>query len=273
MNNSKGFTLVELLVAIAVSSLVLAALGYLIITGLKLYGKNNAHVEVQSEAQTTMNLIVDNVMEAQGICAVNPAAGADTDCMLLGDLVIEESAGSYNAFFNGNAVVTDIDGLGDDGEPLREMYLVSFPNDDFPEDGGKAGYCRLVSGVSKSGSDAEGQVAFDAWEKVLDYVRNELNETDRIKWLLARNITSCRMEIDRLTRDYYKETMYYWNGETEEIYYFKEPVTVNIDLALEYDYGNGTITRTLSDSAAIRSRLEKVYIGTGGAIYEYNRKK
>ena len=61
--NNKGFSLVELLVALAVSSIVLTALGYMIITGLKLYGRNNAHVEVQSEAQTAMNLILDNIME------------------------------------------------------------------------------------------------------------------------------------------------------------------------------------------------------------------
>ena len=34
--DNKGFSLVELLVALAVSSIVLTALGYMIITGLKL---------------------------------------------------------------------------------------------------------------------------------------------------------------------------------------------------------------------------------------------
>lgn len=273
MNNNKGFSLVELLVALAVSSLVLVALGYLIITGLKLYGRNNAHVEVQSEAQTTMNLLIDNIMEAQGICIENPASGVNTDCVLLGDLLIEESAGSYNAFFKGNAVVTDIDGIGADGRPLREMYLVAFPNDDFPEDAGKSGYARLVNNVSKSGDNAKGQIAQEAWEKVLNYVKNELGEEDRIRWLLARYITSCRMEVDRIDADYYKETVYYWSGDTEDICYYKEPVTINVELSLEYDYGSGRISRTLSDSAAVRNRLEKVYIGKSGTIYEYNRKK
>lgn len=273
MNNNKGFSLVELLVALAVSSLVLVGLGYLIITGLKLYGRNNAHVEVQSEAQTTMNLLIDNIMEAQGVCMMNPASGTNTDCVLLGDLLIEESAGSYHAFFKGNAVVTDIEGIGADGRPLEEMYLVAFPNDDFPEDAGKPGYARLVNNVSKSGDNAGGEVALEASEKVLNYVRNELSEDDRLKWLLARYVTACRMEVDRIDADYYKETVYYWSGATEEICYYEEPVTINVALSFAYDYGNGSVTRTLSDSAAVRNRLEKVYIGKSGTIYEYNRKK
>lgn len=276
MKDNRGLTLVELLVAFAVSAIVLTALGYLLITGLKLYGRNNAHVEVQSEAQTTMNLIIDNIMEAEGICIVNPAAGADTECVLLGDLLVEENGSSYDVYFKGNAIVTDIDSIGENGRPIREMYLLSFPNDDFAQDSGKAGYCKLVSSISASGSseaERKGSAAKCAWQTVRDYLINELNEEERTKWLLARYITGCRMEVERTDTDFYKETLYYWNGSAEDFYYYKEPVSIKVEIALEYDYGSGKITRTLSDSAAVRSRIDKLYVEKDAAMYEYGRKK
>lgn len=276
MIDNRGVTLVELLVAFVVGSLVLVALGYLLMTGLRLSGRNNAHVEVQSEAQTTMNLLLDNVMEAEGICIVNPGAGTSTRCVLLGDLVVEGTAGSYDVWFKGNAVITRISDLDTSGNPSRKMYLVAFPNDDFPSDSGKTGYAKLVSDATKSEtSEAEraGAAAKDALLVVDDYVRNTLDEDARTKWYLARYITECRMEVARSDTDYDKETIYYWNGSQEDMYYFKEPITVKIALGLEYDYGSGTVTRTLEDSATIRNRLDKIYLDKNGTMFEYKRKK
>ncbi len=275
MRDNRGVSLVELLVAFMVGSLVLVALGYLLLSGMKLSGRNNAHVEVQSEAQTTMNLILDNIMEAGGICIANPAAGADTECVLLGDLVVEENSGSYNVWFKGNAVVTCIDDMDVNGNPIQKMYLVGFPNDDHPSDGAKPGYAKLVSGASKSEpSEAEraGAAAKDALDAVQHYVKNELSEEERTKWYLAQYITGCRIEVERIATDYFMETTYYWNSTTEDIYYFKEPVTVSVSLSLEYDYGSGSVTRELTDSATVRSRLQKVYVAdSGSGMVEYKR--
>lgn len=280
MKDNRGLSLVELLVGLALSSIVLVAIGYLLITGLRLSGRNNAHVEVQNEAQTTMNLIIDNIMESRGICAVNSAAGADTQCILLGDLLIEASGGAYDVYFSGDAVVTDIHTLGADGQPLGEMYLVAFPNQDFPEDGGKPGYCKLLGSVSVGGTDEavkKGTVAQSAWTLIRDYVTG-LSQAQRTQWLLARYITGCTITVDDfdisgVTGDYYKETTYYWNGDTEDTYYYDEPMTLQISIDLEYDYGNGTVTRNLTDSVALRNRLNQVYVGDGSAMYEYKLKK
>lgn len=278
MKDNRGLSLVELLVALAVGSIVITALGYLLITGLRMYGRNAAHTEVQNEAQTTMNLILDTIMESQGICMVNPAAGADTECVLLGDLLIEKDGGSYNAYFKGDALVTDIHTLGADGRPVRKMYLVSFPNDDFSADASKPGYCKLLNHVSKSApSEAEekGDVALDVWTMVRDYTLG-LSEEERTIWLLGRYVTGCRMEPEHYggtNSKYYTETEYYWNGSSETYYYYDAPVTVNVAIDFAYDYGNGQVTRTLTDSAAIRSRLDEVYVGDGSVMCEYARKK
>lgn len=278
MKDNRGLSLVELLVAFAVGSIVIAALGYLIILGLRMSGRNNAHAEVQNEAQTTMNLILDSIMESQGICVVNPAPGSDTECVLLGDLMIEEDGSSYDAYFRGNAIVTDIDTIGADGNPIRRMYLVSFPNDNFGPDASKPGYAKLLDNVSKSAAslaEERGAVALDAWTAVRDYTLG-LSEADRTIWLLARCITGCRIEVERFggtDSDYYTETEHYFNGSSETYYYYEAPVTLRVTLDLEYDYGSGQVTRNLEDSAAIRSRLDQVYVGTGGTVCEYRMKK
>lgn len=278
MRDNRGLSLVELLVALAVGSIVITALGFLLIMGLRMYGRNAAHTEVQNEAQTTMNLIIDTIMESQGICIVNPATGVDTECVLLGDLLVEESGSSYDVYFRGNAIVTDINNIGADGEAIRRMYLVSFPNDDYGSDAAMPGYAKLLNNVSKSAaSEAEekGAVALDAWALVRDYTLG-LGEDDKTIWLLARYITGCQIEVDRYEgadSDYYVETEYYWNGSSESHYYYEDPITLNITIDLEYDYGSGQVTRTLEDSAAVRSRLDKVYVGKGAVMYEYGLKK
>lgn len=275
MRDNRGVTLVELLVAFVVGALVLLALGYLLMTGLRLSGRNSAHVEVQSEAQTTMNLILDNIMEAEGVCMVNPADGTDTQCVLLGDIAVEENSGSYNVWFKGNAVVTRIDDPDSSGNPSRKMYLVAFPNEDMPSDAGKAGYAKLISNVTKTEASEAGRAGAavkDALLLVDNYV-NGLDEDDRTKWYLARYITGCRMEVERANTDYYKETVYYWNSTQEDVYYFKEPVTVKVTLDLEYDYGSGAVTRTLEDSASVRNRLNQVYLDKNGSMLEYKRRK
>lgn len=269
--DNKGFSLVELLVALAVSSIVLTALGYMIITGLKLYGRNNAHVEVQSEAQTAMNLILDNIMEARGICIVNPATGDNTDCILLGDIIVEDNMGNYDVYFAGNAIIADLDSLGGNGQPIKEMYLVSFPNTDYSDSTEHSGYAKLVSGFSP-GEGKMGEAVNQARIEVRDYVKNT-DIKSRTKWLLAHYITGCRIEADGIDRNYYEETVYYENGGAEVNYYYKEPVKIDVKISLEYDYGSGKITKALSDSAVIRNRIDNVYVGQNGSANEYKRKK
>lgn len=280
MNDNRGLSLIELLIAFAISAVVLAGVGYLIMTGLKMSGRNNAHVEVQNEAQTTMNLIIDNIMETQGVCVPFTEVDKNTECVLLGDLVIEEAGTGYSVYFKGNAVVSDIDSVDAEGKPLREMYLVSFPNNDFTEDSGKPGYCKLINNVSKRGAneaERKGAVAGDALEKVRHYVKEELKPEDRIKWLLARYITGFRVDVERIDSDYYEETVQYMNGEEEVFYYYADPITLNVAIELEYDYQSGQVQRTLEDSAAVRSRLNEVYVEKKNAadikFYEFEREK
>ncbi len=65
--DNKGFSLVELLIAIAISGIVLTALVLLITQSVKSYGRQTALAQIQSDADISLNQIQKNVMEANEI--------------------------------------------------------------------------------------------------------------------------------------------------------------------------------------------------------------
>lgn len=281
MKDNRGVTLVEVLLAFAVSAIVLAAISAIIFTCLQMFGRTSANVEVQNEAQTAMSLLTDNIMDASGVCMNTPAAGANIDCMLLDNLIVkEQTGGGYEAFFSGSALVTDIDTLDANGRPFREIYLVEFPNDGYgvsytDTETGKD-YCELATGASTPEAAAQA-----ALTKVKDYIL-DMDRSDRTMWLLSRYVTACRVEparVDPAQTGFPEETVYYGDGSTEIIYYFKEPLTFRVSLAFESNYGNGDVAGNLEDEVSIRSRMKTVFIntgvnlGSGTAMREYRRKQ
>lgn len=86
MRNNKGVTLVELLVAIAVGSIVMAGIAVMIFNSIKLYGRTVVSADVQNEAQDTMNLLEDSVLEAKGLDLVQDTVDEkETQYLFLGE--------------------------------------------------------------------------------------------------------------------------------------------------------------------------------------------
>lgn len=69
VKDNKGFSLVELLVAITISAIVAGGIGYLLTTSLRMYNKDTVDVTLQQELQITLNQIVDYAMESETIVA------------------------------------------------------------------------------------------------------------------------------------------------------------------------------------------------------------
>lgn len=256
LRNNKGFTLVEVLIAFAVSAIVLTSITSLIFSSLKLYGSNNANIEVQNESQAVLNLLVDNIMQAQGICMRVPTSGTNTECLLLGDIRIKENgSGNYTATFKGTALVSDID-TGASGS--KELYLADFPNDKYTDDG--LGYCELVTDA-----DTVEEAAEKSMDLAQEYVLEYLNETDRIQWLLGSYVTACTVVPPIIRHDEFrKETKTYVGFPDPEInYYFTEPFTVRVSLSFSYDYDGKSATRTLEDEVSVRGRLREIYADMG----------
>jgi len=65
--DNKGFTLVELLIAMAISVIVIASIAYFMNYSSKNYRNSNDEVTLQTEAQTILNQLSDLIMEASNV--------------------------------------------------------------------------------------------------------------------------------------------------------------------------------------------------------------
>lgn len=72
--NNKGFSLVELLVALAVGSIVLSALTVLIQHSVKNFTRQTLQARLQSDADIVLNQIEDDIMEANMLIMNNEAS-------------------------------------------------------------------------------------------------------------------------------------------------------------------------------------------------------
>lgn len=65
--NNKGFTLIELIIAIAISVVVLASLVSLIWQSTNYYRRSNEEIGLQMEAQSILNQLKDLIVEADNV--------------------------------------------------------------------------------------------------------------------------------------------------------------------------------------------------------------
>lgn len=68
--NNKGFTLIEILVALGLSSLIISLVISFFIINLKNYKKINNEIELQFQAQYIFNFMTDKIMESKNISLV-----------------------------------------------------------------------------------------------------------------------------------------------------------------------------------------------------------
>lgn len=66
MKEQKGFTLIEILVSVAVLSIVVLAIGTAMVTGSRSFAKGNADASVQKEAQLAVNQVEDMIIDING---------------------------------------------------------------------------------------------------------------------------------------------------------------------------------------------------------------
>lgn len=244
MKDNRGVTLIELLVALATGAIVMAGAASLLTTGLKLYAGSNANSEIADEAQTSFSLIVDHIMEAEGLCLEELAPGDNRNCILLGDLVMQKEASGDMVYFRGNALIADYAAAADSlGNPLGELYLVEFPNE--------ANAVTEINGTDYAQMGGSMEVALgNARAYMLDK-----SPQSRLPWLMSRNVTAF-------------QAVPVPNPETLTVggtRYFEEPFTLQISVSLKLDYGNDSVSSTVTSRVSVRSRLQRIYIG--GKVY------
>ncbi len=75
--NNKGFTLVELLVVLALSGLIITSVFSFFITNIKSFNRADDQIELQQQGQLIMGFIEPIIMESEGIHSVRDLAGVD----------------------------------------------------------------------------------------------------------------------------------------------------------------------------------------------------
>lgn len=239
MKDNRGMSLVELLVAFAISAIVLSALSYFLFTAIRMYNKNTISVDLQNEAQTALNQLVDNVMEADGVVLSYDETAEQTECVLLGQIYVDETGAVPVYYYAGNAVVTNLTD--------QEMYLASFPN---PYSDGSVDYTE-PAGLEVQGV-AYSKMSADSIDALVTEVISYANANRQI-CLMAQNVTKCYIrEIDKITDELHPAP-----GETGN---YSLPFALQIDLAFSKDYGNGVSDRTCSDKAVIRNQIDYIYV-------------
>jgi len=75
MTKSKGMSLLELIVAVAMSSIVMVTLSTIIVSASRAYGRENNNSKVQNNAESVYNRVENALMEAQSIRLIRLVGG------------------------------------------------------------------------------------------------------------------------------------------------------------------------------------------------------
>ncbi len=94
LNSNRGFTLIELIIAIAVLAFLMTAISSLMTSSLITNRKTQADIEVQTTAQETYNKITDALMQAKAIYVLGYTYSGTPDFSKAG-----ESAGGTPSYF------------------------------------------------------------------------------------------------------------------------------------------------------------------------------
>lgn len=242
--NDSGMTLVELLVAFAVSAIVLSGLSYIIFSVLQFYGRANANVEIQNESQTSLNLVIDSIIAAKGVCFIEEDSTTvdpeEITCALFGKLDLDDT-GMNTMTFTGDAILWQ--------PKYKEMYLMSGTYD-------------LGSFSSEAAAPLEAITAMK--EKKL-----QADREDRLPYLMAQNVTAFELKVDDscFVAPISKSEDEMTEEEKKKVgkSYFENPLIIHINMEFEYEYQSGKkITRQIDDNVAVRNRLDNVYIQRKG---------
>lgn len=135
--NNKGLSLIELLVALAISSVILAAVSLLMSNGIFGYNKQTTMSTLQDDANLTMNHVVNAIMEANYIDLVQTDDGAATLTFVTHDNSDTTGIASNKYIFDSatqTVYVADMDGDLESASPLCtrvKKFLVQVTEDSF----------------------------------------------------------------------------------------------------------------------------------------------
>lgn len=216
--NNKGVSLIELLVSVAIMSIVMLIATAMLTNASRFFEKQSAQIELQNEAQVITNYLTEAVMEASGMEFI----------------ITDTSTGSGIYKLYGVDVDTgDLTGKGDQrllyyDASTYSLYIVSFDAaDPIPDPSTYASIGFLISDQIKYFSmDVDKGPVTDPNEPtateadgtpiVETGVRNPI--TCNIKFTLAHNIVSSDFELTADCRNHLSEVTITKGSDPTEIY-------------------------------------------------------
>lgn len=101
--NQKGFTLVELIIAVAIMSIIALAVGGFMVVGTKSYASANNDINVQQEAQLALNQISDVLIDTTRSINYAGYQGASGEAVLKDSELTFEADGKMLTMYNGES--------------------------------------------------------------------------------------------------------------------------------------------------------------------------
>lgn len=219
INDNRGVSLVELLVAITIGTIVSGSVASLLVFSLRMYGKQTVDVEMQQEMQTTSNFVIDSIMESDSFIV---SKSKDTQNQERSDIVVlGKFEYSSSLLFSGYVFgIDNVDSTTKDGKLYMKKYAAK----------------GLTSACVSSGETVPDKIV----EELATGIVAEAN-------LLATNV-----QIFNLTPT--EDSV----QEVSTPYTYSNPFSVNLDLQFAKNGGTSDVKKELHDTIAIRNTIKPI---------------
>lgn len=219
MKEQKGFTLIEVLVSVAILSIVLAGVGALMVTGSRSFAKGSADADIQKEAQLVVNQVEDLIIDING--------GVDLQLYAAGALLALDSVTTKAEF-------DEKDALADKKELVLYNAVTTETGTEYTKE-------------SVIWEKAGGKVLYSKWNVIYN-TAEDTYEVDGAplyeNQLMAENVVSFTVDL----MDVKKEVM----PDGTEI-----SVLRSVQIAAGYKSGNQLVSYATTPVITLRNRLVK----------------
>jgi prepilin-type N-terminal cleavage/methylation domain-containing protein len=142
--NKKGFTLIELIVALSIAVIVISAVGSFLVSNLKSFNMANDQIDSQAQAKKALEFFTDTVMQGSGITT-------DMDSTQDYTKVTAMNVTGYGSFTVDRSDPLNIQfkykALDDMDNTLIAQYLTSFTLEPLPQSTGMSFSSSNCTGV------------------------------------------------------------------------------------------------------------------------------
>lgn len=250
--NNRGLSLVELIVAVSMASIVAATISALIVFAIRMYKNEGTNTEMQYELQTNINMMMDEIMSSSA-------------------LVVEQNSGIDIAHVN---TKTDIQ------LPYTKYALFGNPNAKITPIGGGTEFVGFKGAIFVSSApDSEGRFkvymnriaeAITPGTTIQSFAAAKAAATTGTQYLLGENLTQFVIEPDPENRSLDAVT-----DPSNPVY--KNPIEVKVELRFSgKGWGTKEYNKHVDDVTYMRNKVTtSIYVkGASDSVFtEYKLKK